>query len=88
MKPKIYRYCETAVNLPLIWCLNVKSSVGCFSSVAFSLYRFGKQNRGMAKMMLTIPKMRNPNHQAPIQRGSFGVMSTSKIFKFKITNVE
>lgn len=75
------RWCFKAnFNKPFIWLRNLTFSFGSvFITSLFDWKCFGKQNNGKDITMLIIPKMRKPNHHAPIQRGSLVVMVTSEI---------
>ena len=48
-----------------------------------SLRFFGNINKGIDKMTKTVPNIAYPNHQAPRNRGSLGVIAASTIINAK-----
>ena len=57
-------------------------TIGCFGA-GLGCSRLGKHMIGTLNTIAQAPNTRNPNHQAPIQRGSLGVMSTA----LKVQNI-
>ena len=57
---------------------SIKSS---FLTLLFANSR-GNKNNGKAVNKSKNPKIRNPNHQAPIHLGSFDFMSSESVYNF------